>query len=139
MKSFIQAFAMVAFLFAGSMVAEAQMNYRADVDIPFDFNVGDKSYETGRYTVKINKQMVVGAAALTIQRVGSDEVQTILLGNGGGERSGDVQLIFNSVDGRKYLTDVNTTTSRFELVTERILERRLAESKTKNKGKATEL
>ena len=105
---------MVALLLAGSVVAEAQINYRADVDIPFEFNVAGKIHEAGKYTIKINKQMAVGAV-LIIQKIESDEVQTILLGIGGGERSGDVQLIFSAIDGRKHLTRLNTATNGFEL------------------------
>lgn len=137
MKSFIQGFLAVALLFAGSMTAEAQINYRADVDIPFEFSVAGKTHEAGRYTIKINRQMAVGAA-LMIQRIGSDDVQTILLGLGGGERSRDVQLIFSSIDGRKYLTGVNTATTGFELVSGKTLENRLARSKPQRKRNSAE-
>lgn len=138
MKSFIQGLAMVALLLAGSAAAEAQINYRADVDIPFEFDVAGKAHEAGKYTIKINRQMVLGAA-LVIQQVGSDEVQTILLGNGGGEPSGDVQLIFSSIYGRKYLTGLNTTTNGFQLVSRKVLESRLAKSTIEDKGKKTDL
>ena len=88
MKSIIRGMAMVAAVFAfGVVAANAQINYGAEVKIPFEFNVGEHAYKAGKYTVKINKQMVAGAA-LTIQEVGSDTTQTILLTNGGGARSG---------------------------------------------------
>ena len=139
MKSFIQGLAMVALLLTGSAAVEAQINYRADVNIPFEFNVAGKDHEAGKYTIKINKQMAVGAAALVIQQVGSDEVQTILLGSGGGERSDDVRLIFSSIYGRKYLTGVNTVSDGFQLVSKKILESRLAKSAVEDKGKKTDL
>ena len=133
MKSIIRGMAMVAAVFAfGVVAANAQINYGAEVKIPFEFNVGEHAYKAGRYTVKINKQMVVGAA-LTIQEVGSDKTQTILLTNGGGARSGEVQLLFNSLDGRRYLTGITTSNEEFGLLGEKGAETRLAKlQKTKD-------
>jgi len=139
MKSFMRGLAVAALLFAGAAAAEAQINFRADVDVPFDFNIGGKSHDAGRYTVKINKQMAVGGAALTIQRIGSNHVQTILMANGTNEPSEDVQLIFNSVGGKRYLTGVKTATNGFELIKGDIFDARLARSKTKDKGRSTQL
>jgi len=127
----------VAIFAFGTVAADAQINYGAEVSVPFEFNVGDQAYEAGRYTVKINKQMVAGAA-LTIQKVGSDKIQTILLGNGGGSRSGEVQLVFNSLDGRRYLTGITTSNEAYALFHEKGAETRLAELQ-KAKGKSSKL
>lgn len=116
MKNILQGIALFAVIFAFGAVANAQINFGADVEIPFEFSVGEKVYEAGRYSVKINRQMVAGAA-FTIQRTGSDEAQTVLLSNNGGARSGDVQLVFSSVDGRKYLTGVTTSNSDYAVLT----------------------
>jgi hypothetical protein len=134
MRSIIRGMAMVAAIFAfGVVAANAQINYGAEVKIPFEFNVGEHAYKAGKYTVKINKQMVAGAA-LTIQEVGSDTTQTILLSNGGGERSGEVQLLFNSLDGRRYLTGITTSNEAFALFHDKGAETRLAKLE-KNKGR----
>jgi hypothetical protein len=132
MKSFVRSIALFSVVVAfGAVAASAQINYGADVNIPFQFNIGEKTYEAGKYTVKINKQMVLGAA-LIIQKVGSDETQTILLSNGGGSRSGDVELVFNSADGRKFLTGITTSNNAFALIT-RKADTRVAElQKCKN-------
>lgn len=129
--------AMVAAVFAfGVVAANAQINYGADVKIPFEFNVGEHAYKAGKYTVKINKQMVVGAA-LTIQEAGSDKSQTILLTIGGGARSGEVRLLFNSFDGRRYLTGVTTSNEEFGIFHEKGAENRLAKlQKTKDQKQA---
>ena len=125
--------AMVAAIFAfGVVAANAQINYGAEVNIPFEFHVGEHAYNAGKYTVKINKQMVVGAA-LTIQKVGSDKAHTILLSNGGGARSGEVQLLFNSLDGRRYLTGITTSNEAFALFEDKGAETRLAKLQ-KSKG-----
>ena len=129
---------MAAAIFAfGVVAANAQINYGAEVKIPFEFNVGEHAYKAGKYTVKINKQMVAGAA-LTIQEVGSDTTQTILLTNGGGARSGEVQLVFNSLDGRRYLTGITTSNEAFGFFHDKGAETRLAELQ-KVKARATKL
>jgi len=115
MKNIVQSIAMFAVIFAFGAVANAQINYGAEVDIPFEFSVGEKVYEAGRYTVKINKQLVAGAV-LTIQKSGSDEVQSVLMNNNGGERSSDVQLVFSSFEGHRFLTNVTTLISDYSLL-----------------------
>jgi len=115
MKNIVQSIAMFAVIFAFGAVANAQINYGAEVDVPFEFSVGEKVYEAGRYTVKINKQLVAGAV-LTIQKSGSDEVQSVLMNNNGGERSSDVQLVFSSFEGHRFLTNVTTLISDYSLL-----------------------
>jgi hypothetical protein len=115
MKNIVQSIALFAVISAFGVVANAQINYGAEVDIPFDFSVGEKVYEAGKYTVKINKQVVNGAV-LTIQKNGSDEFQSVLMNNNGGERSEDVQLVFSSVEGRNVLTNVTTSISDYSLL-----------------------
>ena len=115
MKNIVQSIALFAVISAFGVVANAQINYGAEVDVPFDFSVGEKVYEAGKYTVKINKQVVNGAV-LTIQKNGSDEFQSVLMNNNGGERSEDVQLVFGSVEGRNVLTNVTTSISDYSLL-----------------------
>ena len=115
MKNIVQSIALFAVISAFGVVANAQINYGAEVDVPFDFSVGEKVYEAGKYTVKINKQVVNGAV-LTIQKNGSEEFQSVLMNNNGGERSDDVQLVFSSFEGRRFLTNVTTSISDFSLL-----------------------
>ena len=115
MKNIVQGIATFAVIFAFGAVANAQINYGAEVNVPFEFSVGEKVYEAGRYTVKINKQLVSGAV-LSIQKNGSDEVQSVLMNNNGGDRSSDVQLVFSSFEGHKFLTNVTTSISDYSLL-----------------------
>ena len=115
MKNIVQSIAMFAVICAFGAVANAQINYGAEVDVPFEFSVGEKVYEAGRYTIKINKQVVNGAV-LSIQKNGSDEVQSVLMNNNGGDRSSDVQLVFSSFEGHKFLTNVTTSISDYSLL-----------------------
>ena len=115
MKNFVKGFALFAAIFAFGAVANAQINYRAEVNVPFEFSVGNKAHDAGKYTITINKQMVAGAV-LTIQKEGSDEVETYMMSNNRGQRSEDVQLVFGSVDGRKFLTNITSANSDYALL-----------------------
>ena len=136
MKTMVQGFALFTTIFAFGLVANAQINYGAEVNVPFEFNIGDKGYEAGRYTVKINKQMSAGAV-LTIQKSGSDEVQTIMVTNHVGERSGEVELVFGIVDGRRQLTNITTSNADYALLTNRGRDRKLAKVKVSTETKTT--
>ena len=103
---------MFAVIFAFGVVANAQINYGAEVDVPFEFSIGEKVYEAGKYTVKINKGMIAGAV-LTIQKSGSNQVQSVLMNNNGGERSSDVQLVFSSVRGTQVSDECHRLDQRF--------------------------
>lgn len=128
MKTMVQGIALFTTIFAFGLVANAQINYGAEVNVPFEFSIGEKGYEAGRYTVKINKQMVAGAA-LTIQRTGSDEIQTVMVSSYGGERSDDVELVFSVVDGRRQLTNITTSNADYALLTNGRRNRKLAKLK----------
>jgi hypothetical protein len=130
MKKFIKGVALFAAIFAFGAAANAQINYRAEVNVPFGFTAGDKTYEAGKYTIAINKQMVAGAV-LTIQKEGSDELGTFLVSNNRGQRSEDVQLVFGSVDGRKVLTNITSANSDYALLANPLQNRKVARVKIK--------
>ena len=115
MKSFVKGVALFAAIFAFGAVANAQINYRAEVNVPFDFNVGDKTHDAGKYIIAINKQLVAGAV-LSIQKEGSDKVETYMVSNNRGQRSVDVQMVFGSVDGRMFLTNITNSNSDYALL-----------------------
>ena len=138
MKTMVRGIALFTAIFAFGMVANAQINYGAEVNIPFEFSVGEKGFEAGRYTFKINKQLVAGAA-LTIQRTDSDESETVLLSNYGGERSEDVQLVFSLVDGRRYLTNITTSNSDYALLSKAGRNRKLAKVRVSAETKTNSL
>ena len=138
MKTMVRGIALFTTIFAFGLIANAQINYGAEVNVPFEFSIGQKGYEAGRYIVKINKQMVAGAV-LTIQRAGSDEVQTIMVSNHGGEHSDDVQLVFSFVDGRRQLTNITTSNADYALLTNGGRNRKLAKVKVSTETRTTGL
>jgi hypothetical protein len=108
-RNFIQAFALFTIFFAFSAVAaNAQINYRSEVEIPFSFSINDRTYDAGNYIIKINKT-TVGAAAFTIQKEGSDKTQTVLMSDVRGTLSSNVQLVFNGDNEAKYLSGITTS------------------------------
>lgn len=119
MKKFIQIGSLLSLLVLFTVVpASAQTGFGIDVEIPFAFNVGDRSYEAGNYIVKLERRPM-GSARLSIGDTKTDEVQTVLLTTGPGSDSGDVKLVFDTVGGRRYLTKVRTPDRTFALIKSR--------------------
>ena len=119
MKKFIQAFSLLSILVLGSVFSAtantAQPGFGTEVEIPFAFNVGDRAYEAGSYIVKLGK-ISEGTATLSIQDTKTDEMQIVLV-NVNNERSGgDLRLVFDTIEGQKYLTKVRTANKTFALL-----------------------
>jgi hypothetical protein len=115
MKRFIQVslFSLLA-LFAVVSV-NAGSGFGTEVQIPFAFNVGDKAYEAGTYIVKV-QSMTSGGARLSIQDPKTDEIQTVFMNPSGDEPSrNDMRLVFDTIEGRKYLTRVRTSDKSFAI------------------------
>ena len=96
----------------------AQASYGSDVNIPFAFTVGDQSYEAGDYIVRIER-MSSGAATLSITDTKTEEVQRVLMNVSGDSGSGDVKLVFDTVDGQRHLTKVRTPNYSYAIVKSR--------------------
>jgi hypothetical protein len=116
MKKFIQVCSLLSLLVlftAGAAVA--QNGFGTNVDIPFAFNIGDHSYEAGEYIVKLNK-MGPGMATLSIQNTKTDEIQRMLLNANGDAAADDVRLVFDTINGQRYLTRLKTTDRTYAIV-----------------------
>src|SRR5688500_12942007 len=107
MKKFIQICSLSLLVILGALGANAQSRFGTDVEIPFACNVGDRTYEAGNYIVKLEK-FATGSASLSIQDTRTDEVQTVLLNANGDDPGTEVKLMFDVVEGRRYLTKVST-------------------------------
>jgi len=116
MKKFIQICSLLSMLVlftAGA--AFAQNEFGTDVNIPFAFNVGDHAYEAGEYIVKLDK-MGTGMATLSIQNTKTDEIQRVLLNANGDAAADDVRLVFDTINGQRYLTKLKTTDRTYAIV-----------------------
>jgi hypothetical protein len=116
MKKFIQIFSLVSMLVLFSALATfAQSGFGSDVNIPFAFNIGDRSYEAGNYIVKLDRRSS-GSATLSIQDTKTDKVHTMILNVGPHSTSGEINLVFDMFNGQRYLTKISTPERTFALV-----------------------
>jgi hypothetical protein len=116
MKKLIQicAFSLLVFAFAFSE-ASARTQYGSEVTIPFAFNVGERSYESGKYIIKVSR-LSGGGETLMIQDPKNDTVQTVLLtATGDSTNPDELRLDFETVNGQKYLSKIRTPQRGFAL------------------------
>jgi hypothetical protein len=131
MKKFIQISALLSLLFVFNVAASfGQSNFGTDVKIPFAFNIGDQSYESGNYILKFQR-ISTDTATLTIQDTKNEKSQTVLLNAGGMATSNEIKLAFDTLDGQRYLTRVSTPSRTYAVVMKKF-ERDAA----KNRGEA---
>ena len=116
MKKLIQIGTLLSLLIlfgAGSTFAADR--FGTEVNIPFAFNVGDRTYEAGQYVIKLEK-LVNGTAALSIQNTKTDDVTRVLMNANGDTASDDVRLVFDTFNGQRYLTKLKTTDRTYAIV-----------------------
>ena len=119
MKKFIQIGALLSLLVLFNVGASSgQTHFGTDVSIPFAFNVGGQSYEPGNYIVKFER-LSTGVATLTIEDTKNDKIQTVLMNAGGEAVSSEIKLVFDTVDGQRYLTKVRTPDRSYAIVVNR--------------------
>lgn len=95
--------------------ASAQAEYGSEVEIPFSFNAGDRSYAAGKYIVKLNK-FQTGSAAIIIGDPRTDSVQTVLARRSGDDADDLVKLVFETINGEKVLSRIITPGGGFALL-----------------------
>ena len=116
MKKFIQIVSLLGLLAVFPITsAFAQTGFGSQVNIPFAFNVADRAYEAGDYIVKLDR-LSGGAATFSIQDTKTDDIQTVLLQVGSSFTSSEVNLVFNMVDGQRYLTRISTSDRTYALI-----------------------
>ena len=120
MKKFIQIASLFSLLAVFTvMSANAQSGiYGSEVEIPFAFSVAGQSYEAGHYIVKVQK-LTTGAATLTIEDTRNDKIRVVLMSPNGDAPSKDVKLVFDNINGQRYLSRVNTPDRSFALLKSR--------------------
>ena len=129
MKKFIQISALLSLLVLFNVAASyGQSQFGTDVSIPFAFNVGDQSYEPGNYIFKFER-FSNGAATLRIEDTKNDKIQTVLMNAGGDPASSEIKLVFDTLEGQRYLTKVRTPSRSYAVVMNK---------PEKNRGKGAE-
>ena len=116
MKKFIQISTLLSLLVLFNVAASyGQSQFGTDVNIPFAFNVGDQSYEAGNYIMRFER-FSNGAATLSIQNTKNDGIQTVLMTAGGDAASREVKLVFDTLEGQRYLTKVRTPSRSYAVI-----------------------
>lgn len=116
MKKFIQVFSLLSLLVVFTAVgARAQTAYGTEVEIPFAFNVGDRSYDAGHYIVRVVRQ-TSGVTVLSIQETKNDKIQQVLLNVNGDTPGSELKLFFATIGDRKFLNKVQTPTSGYSVI-----------------------
>lgn len=116
MKKLIQICSLLSVVLVFTAVsASAQAEYGSEVEIPFSFNVGDRSYEAGKYVVKLSK-LQSGAATINISDLKAETVQTLLARRNGASSEDSFKLVFETVNGQKVLSHIVTPSGGFALL-----------------------
>lgn len=120
MRKFIQISSLLSLVLAFAAISTkastiAETGFGSEVTIPFAFNIGEKSYDAGEYIVRIQK-LPTGTAILSIQDTATDKVQNVILNQTGDAGSADVKLMFEMVNGQRYLSKVSAQAHTFAVV-----------------------
>jgi hypothetical protein len=110
MKKLIQICAVLSLVFAFSIVsAHAQQTVKQyEAKIPFDFNVGQKSYQAGNYVIKI-KRLASNGLSLSLEDGNRNNLQTVLVSETGNIAKDEPKLLFSRHENQRYLTEILTT------------------------------
>lgn len=115
MKKILQLFSLFSIVFILSAVsASAQSEYGSEVLIPFEFNVGGRAYEPGKYVFKLSR-LQGGSATVMIEDVKKNRVQIVLAKLSGDPAVEDVNLVFDKMDGVRTLSRVVTPVGGYAL------------------------
>lgn len=133
MKRFIQICSLLSLLvlFTG-VSASANTGFGTEVEIPFAFTVGDRSYDAGNYIVKLDR-LSSGTSTLTIHETKSGDMQTVLVHVNNGSRGSQVNLIFDTIEGKKYLTRIQTADRTFAVAGSKV-DRKAGKSRNAEKA-----
>lgn len=116
MKKLIQICSMLCLVFvfsAFSAKAQVATKYYA-ADIPFDFSIGQKSYQSGRYIIKVTKYSL-NNVSLTLEDKNKNILQTMFLRGKFNASKSLQKLIFSRNGERTTLAQMVTQESAFVL------------------------
>jgi hypothetical protein len=134
MKKFIQVCSLLSLLVVfGAAASIKAQGFGTEVSIPFAFNVADHSYDAGSYVLKLFKNSS-GTATLSITDTKTDAVQTVLLNVNGDLGGSEIKLVFDNVEGQRYLSKVQTTERTYALLKSKAVRDALKAAKTSDRA-----
>lgn len=106
MKKLIQICSVLSLVFVFSIIgAQAQTVKQYQAQIPFDFNIGQKSYPAGDYVIKVSKFSADGVA-LSLEDKENHRLQTILLPKNGNVSANEPKLLFTRYENQRFLSQM---------------------------------
>ena len=127
-KSLIQIFSLVGLVFGLMFSAQAQNVNQYTASIPFDFNVGNKTFAAGEYAFRLTNPLAY-QETLTIRDLKSGKSQVVLITRRPEYKVSEIsRLLFNRYEDRYYLASMVTETLNVKFFKAKT-ETRLAESK----------
>ncbi len=106
MKKFIQISSVLSLLLVFAAVsAFAQTTKKYQADIPFDFNVGQNTYKSGNYIIKLSR-LTANGLTLTLEDADGKPLENIFVTNTGLVAKGNPQLVFNRYGSQRFLSQV---------------------------------
>ena len=131
MKKLIRISAFLSLMFVFSVVfasAQRQTVKQYSVNVPFEFNVGQKSYPAGDYQIKLVK-ISSDAVSLSVMDGENKNLQTVIAPRRGDAATDEPKLIFSRYKNRRFLSQVKTKETGFALI-KTAAEKRAAERNT---------
>lgn len=108
MKKLVQICAMLSLVIVLSAVsAKAQTVRQYAAQIPFDFNIGQKSYQAGDYVIKISK-FSLNTVSLALEDKNRNILQTMFVRQNGDVSKDVEKLIFTRNGNQRYLSAMFT-------------------------------
>lgn len=110
MKKLIQICAVLSLVFAFSIVsAHAQQTVKQyEAKIPFDFNVGQKSYQAGNYVIKISR-LAANGLVLSLEDDNHNRLQSVIVSETDNLSKNAPKLMFDVQENQRYLTKIYTS------------------------------
>ena len=128
-KRFIQICSVFGLLIGLMISAQAQKVNQYKASIPFDFNVGSKTFAAGEYAFGLSNPLA-HQPSLTIRDLKNGKTHVFLITrNQADEFKSGAQILFNRYEDQYFLSEITTSTLNASLLKAKT-ETRLAKSKT---------
>jgi hypothetical protein len=106
MKRIIQFFTLLGFAILISTVsAKAQTTTSIDADVPFNFNIGQETFASGKYKLKVIEDGA-GGSIVTLNNEARDIKRTMVAVGSGRTGNGISELVFQKFGEDRYLTGI---------------------------------
>lgn len=125
MKKLIHIFTVLTLVLTFSVVsAFADTVKEFEAKIPFEFNVGQKSYPAGDYVIKV-KKIASGATVFSLEDKKGNQLENGIVTVNGDVAKDEPNLVFNRYENQRFLTKILTEDRGFT-VPESKVERNVA-------------